>query len=252
MIRNSGVWLQILATGFAFFLSAVVLQPAMAALLYPGGLPHPNAIPGFSGTVQLIHDADNNPITPNQYYGDIEYAVFNSANFPIAFPGEDAPNLGLPDGEVFYAFQVYNAGTRGDITTFTAGLADLAPFGDGLDDNEFVNLGDQDYVAGTGQDPSSSNVTASAIYGAANGSSVRFNFGTAAAARLNAGEWSSVLFYTSPHGPRWDNGSTLSGQGPSRIPAPEFGIDDNGIPEPASLGLMSLGMLGWLGCSRRR
>lgn len=249
MIRNGGVRQQIIASALAFSFSTITLHSAVAGPLFPNAL----AVPGFSGTVPLL-DAAN----ANLHYGDIEYAVFTSANFALAFPGQDTPNGGVAAGESVFAYQIYNNGAKGDITQFSAGLADLGPplfplsLGDGNDDFEAVNAGDQDYIAGSGQDPNITSVIASALYGAANGSSVRYNFAGAAASRLNAGEWSSVLFYTSPSGPRFDNGSTTSGSGSSRIPAPEFGIDENGIPEPTSFVLAALGMLAWFGCGRRR
>jgi hypothetical protein len=249
MIRNSGVRLQIFAASLAFFVSTLALQSVVAGPLFPNAL----AVPGFSGTVPLL-DAGN----ANLHYGDVEFAVFTSANFALAFPGQDTPNGGVAAGESVYAYQFYNNGAKGDITQFSAGLADIGPpvfplqFGDGNDDFEAVNAGDQDYIAGTGQDPNLTSVIASAIYGATNGSSVRYNFVGAVGNRVNAGEWSSILFYTSPSGPRWDNGGTTSGSGQSRIPAPEFGINENGLPEPTSFVLAALGMLAWFGCGRRR
>lgn len=244
MMRNSGVRSSLFLIAFALWLSLQVPQLATAGLLFPGGLPHPNAIPGSSGTVQLVNvDIANTPTPPGPagYYGDIEYAVFTAPNFAIAFPGEDNSTGGVAAGEFVYAYQVYNAGFRGDIVQFSAGLADIGPpiapnhHGDGIDDAESVNLGDQDFIAGTGQAPSSSSVTPSSLYGAASGSSVRFNFAGPVASRLNSGEASAVLFYTSPWAPRWENGSTTTGQGQSRIPGPEEGRLQPFIPEPSSL-----------------
>jgi hypothetical protein len=249
MMRNSGVRSLLILIGFALWAGVAKPQLAAAGLLYPGGLPHPNAIAGASGTVMLEHDADNNPGTANQYYGDIEYSVFTAANFALAFPGEDNSLGGVAAGEFVYAFQVYNAGVRGDISQFAAGLADIGPplfpfhHGDGIDDAESVNLGDQDFIAGTGQVPSSMQVSASALHGASSGSSVRFNFGPTVPARLNSGEWSAVLFYTSPWAPRWDNGSTTTGQGQSRIPGPEEGRFQPFIPEPSSLALVFVALV---------
>jgi hypothetical protein len=234
MTRNGGV-LRLVAIGFASWLGVTALQTASAGPLFPNAL----AIPGSSNSVELRHD----PAGVNQYYGDIEYAVFTAANFGLAFPGQDTPNGGVAAGEFVYAFQVFNAGTRGDIAQFTAGLADIGPplnplhHGDGVDDAESVNAGDQDFIAGSGQDPSSSQVTASVLYGASSGSSVRFNFAGSSAARLNSGELSSILFYTSPWAPRFENGSTATGAGMSRIPGPEEGRIQPFIPEPSSLAL---------------
>jgi hypothetical protein len=156
-----------------------------------------------------------------------------------------------------YAFQFINAGTRGDITSVSMGLADLGGlafpnfWGDGTDDNELVNPGDQDFIQGTGQSPSFSQVIGSILH-APNGSSARFQFndGTAAS-HLGTGESSAILYYTSPYGPLFDNGSTTTGQGQSRIPAPEVGVPGGGIPEPSTL-LMSLSVLGLTALRRRR
>jgi hypothetical protein len=245
MMRGCGVSGSLLSIVLALLLSV----PASAGLLYPGGNPHPNALPGWSGTVQLIDSVTN------QHYGDVEFAVFNSASFSFAFPGQETPNGGVALNEAIYAFQVFNNGARGDISQFTAGLADVGPplnplhYGDGVDDNELVNLGDQDYIAGTGQDPGITSVIP-----AASGSSVRFNFlGATAADRLNTGEWSSVLFYTSPWGPGWENASTATGAGQSRVPGPEEGrlVPQDFVPEPGTFGLLSLAALG-LAFQRRR
>jgi hypothetical protein len=259
MMRNGGIRFGLVAFGLSACLGVAVVEPAPAGPLFPGGLPHPLANFGSSGTVQLLHDADNNPITPNQHYGDIEYAVFTAANFLTVFPGQDTPNLGVAAGETVYAYQVINNGARGDVTQFSAGLGDRGGlalpfhFGDGLDDNELVNPGDQDFVAGTGQAPSLAQVILSALH-LTSGDSVRFSFtGATAESQLNTGESSAILFYTSPFGPRFDNATTSTGQGQSRVPAPEVGVPPGGgIPEPSALALAGLGLAALVGCCRRR
>jgi hypothetical protein len=259
MMRNGGIRLGLVAFGISVCLGFCVVTPALAGPLFPGGLPHPLANAGSSGTVLLQHDADNNPITPNQPYADLEYAVFTAANWLTVFPGQDTPNLGVAAGETVYAYQIINTGQRGDITQFTAGLADIGGlafpnhFGDGLDDNELVIAGDQDFIPGTGEAPSLTQVIASAIH-APSGSSVRFNFNDGTeGSHLNPRESSAILFYTSPFGPRFDNGSSTTGQGQSRIPAPEVGVPPGGgIPEPSTLALASLSVAALVACRRRR
>ena len=138
----------------------------------------------------------------NLHYGDVEFAVFNAATWSVLFPGQDTPSGGVVAGEAVYAFQVFDNGAKpAGITQFSAGLSDILPFGDLTFDNELVTTGDSDYIAGTGQDPNQ----VSPI-----GSSVPWKFLGANA--INS-EGSSVLFYTSPFGPRWDNGGTTSGAG---------------------------------------
>ena len=243
MTRNSGVQLKLIAIGCALCLGMGALQPVAAGPLLLG-----NGNAALSGTVPLL---DSN--AGNLHYGDIDYAVFTAAGFAAAFPLNDTPNGGVAAGEVVYAFQLYDNGAKANgITQFSAGLADLGPplfpahYGDGLDDNELVNAGDEDYVAMGGQAPVFMQVSASALH-APSGSSVKFNF-TGTGPRLQS-EWSAVLFYTSPYGPRWDNGSTTTGAGQSRIPGPEVGVV---IPEPSSLALASLAMIGLAACGRRR
>jgi hypothetical protein len=205
-------------------------QPVVAGPLFPGGNPHPNALPGTSGSVPLL---DTN--MGNLHYGDVEFAVFNAATWSVLFPGQDTPSGGVGAGEAVYAYQVFDNGAiPAGITQFSAGLSDILPFGDLTFDNEQVTTGDSDYIAGTGQDPNQ----VSPI-----GSSVPWKFLGASAIKS---EGSSVLFYTSPFGPRWDNGSTTSGAGASRIPAPEFGVlvPEGFVPEPSALVLASLALCG--------
>jgi hypothetical protein len=201
-----------------------------------------HALASLSGIVPLLDSS-----AANFHYGDIEYAVFNSPSWQVAFPGANTPNGGVTANEVVYAFQVTdNGGRMNGITQFTAGIADLGPplnplhHGDGLNDDELVTTGDSSYVVGTGAAPSA----VSAI-----GSSVPWRFLGASAIKSTT---SAVLFYTSPYGPTWDNGSTTTGAGQSRIPAPEVGvpIPEGGIPEPSTITLAFLAVLGAMG--RRR
>jgi hypothetical protein len=237
MMCNGRVQLRFLAIACALLSGPILGRPATAGLL----LGHGQA--ALSGIVPLL---DSN--AGNFHYGDVEYAVFNPLNFANAFPGEDTPNGGVAAGEVVYAYQVIDNGGRAQgITQFSAGLSDIGPpvnplhFGDGLDDNELVNIGDSDYIAGTGVAPNH----VSPI-----GSSVPWKFLGASA--IKSGD-SAVLFYTSPFGPTFDNGSTTTGAGQSRIPAPEVGVPvPEFVPEPSTFALVALGLLGLAGGWRRR
>lgn len=237
--------LQLFAVAFALCVALSAIQPASAGLLLGNG----NA--ALSGTVPLLDSSMG-----NLHYGDIEYAVFNSAGFTAAFPGENTPNGGATDpNEVIYAFQVYDNGAKPiGIFQFSAGLADLGPpalplhHGDNEDDNELVTAGDADFVALGGQSPDFTQVIASALH-APSGSNVKWTF-----AESLKSEWSAVLYYTSPNGPRWDNGSTTTGAGQSRIPAPEVGVPvpEGEIPEPSSLMLAAAALIGLSAMRRQR
>jgi hypothetical protein len=228
MMCNYRVRLQFIAIACALLSGLILVPPAAAALL----LGHSQA--ALSGVVPLL---DSN--AGNLHYGDVEYAVFNPINFQNAFPGADTPNGGVAAGEVVYAYQVIDNGAKtAGITQFSAGLSDSGPpanpqhFGDGLDDDELVITGDSSFVAGTGQDPNQ----VSPI-----GDSVPWKF--LGASSINSGA-SSVLFYTSPFGPTWDNGATTSGAGQSRIPAPEVGVPvPEFVPEPSTFALVPLAIL---------
>lgn len=228
MMCNGWVQLRFLAIACAFLASVNLVAPAKAALLFG----HPQAM--LSGTVAL---SDSN--AGNLYYGDIEYAVFKAPNFQVAFPGADTPNGGVAAGEVVYAYQVIDNGAKTQgITQFSAGISDLGPpdnplhYGDGFDDDELVITGDSSYVPGTGGAPNQV---------APIGSAVPWKFLGGSAIKNSV---SAVLFYTSPYGPGWDNGSTTSGAGQSRIPAPE-------VPEPCSLAMASFVLFGFAAWRRR-
>jgi hypothetical protein len=238
MMCNGRFQLRFLAIACALSCGLLFQQPVMAGPLFPGGNPHPNALPGTSGSVPLL---DTN--MGNLHYGDVEFAVFNAATWSVLFPLQDTPSGGVAANEAVYAFQVFDNGAKPNgITQFSAGLSDILPFGDLTFDNELVTTGDSDYIAGTGQDPNQ----VSPI-----GSSVPWKF-VGAGAAINS-EASSILFYTSPFGPTWDNGSTTTGAGASRIPAPEVGVPvpEGFIPEPSAFALASLALCG-LAIWRRR
>ena len=263
MMRNGGIQLiSRIATGFILCVGIGVAQPSMAATI---GILSGHALATVSGRVPLMADTDGNTATaPDLYYGDIDYAVFKAADFLTAFPTATTPNGGLGAGEIVYAYQAYYEGNLPGVpslSSFSAGLADQGPslgaafmfqHGDGVNDDENVTSGDQSFVpggsgslAGT-QDPQSTQVPSASPYPG----SVKFNFTTTFA--LNGGETSTVLFYTSPWGPEWDNGTTSHAQGASRIPSPLEGRLTPFIPEPSSLALASLAMFGWAACGRRR
>jgi hypothetical protein len=238
MMCNGRVQLRFIAIASALSCGLLFQQPVMAGPLFPGGNPHPNALPGTSGSVPLL---DTN--MGNLHYGDVEFAVFNAATWSVLFPLQDTPSGGVAAGEAVYAYQVFDNGAKPNgITQFSAGLSDILPFGDLTFDDELVTTGDSDYIAGTGQDP---NLPLSPV-----GSSVPWKFLGASA--INS-EGSSVLFYTSPFGPTWDNGSTTTGAGASSIPAPEVGVPvpEGFIPEPSAFVLASLALCG-LAIWRRR
>jgi hypothetical protein len=230
MMCNGRVQLRFLAIACALLSSVVLVRPTEAALLFG------HAQASLSGTVPLL---DTN--AGNLHYGDVEYAVFSAPNFQIAFPGSDTPNGGVTAGEVVYAYQVIDNGAKMQgITQFSAGISDLGPpanplqYGDGIDDDELVVTGDSSFVVGTGVAPNQ----VSPI-----GSAVPWKFLGASAIKNST---SAVLFYTSPYGPRWDNGSTTSGAGQSRIPGPEVGV-----PEPSGLALASFMLIGFAAWRRR-
>jgi len=184
----------------------------------------PNAMPAWKGT-QGFHDVD--VLFPGATLDvDVEYAVYAPGQYGLS--GTD-PSGGT---QFVYAYQVFNN---------LAGNVPISSFSVGLDPTANVaNIGSD---AGSGT-PLGTAPTANAFTGVPPTSACWYFF-------LNtidpppANEYSTVLLFTSPYGPRWAPGSVMdSGLSDKQdLPSP--------TPEPATLALMALGGVGLL-LTRRR
>lgn len=178
-----------------------------------------NAIPAWHGSV-LYTNVD--PIYYPQLAVSVDYAVYAPGQFGLSFPGAD-PTSG---SRFIYAYHVLNnltphpgwsawQGNEDYVTKFSVGMTQL--------DELPSNAG---YVTGTGQAPNSSNLPIGSA-----GWTYR-----ASTNKLLYGATGAVLYYASPFGPEWDDGTVQGYYAvtlPLSMPSP--------MPEPASLSLLALG-----------
>jgi len=170
------------------------------------------AIPAYTGSVNFAGGLLSFTVD-----ADVDYAVFAPGTFEAAFPGQD-PSGGT---EYVYAYQITNNDT--DVSKLTVGLDGDEP------------LGSIGFVS----DVSSTDPTASLFVGT---TSAAWDF-TVPNPLVNGAE-SSVLIFTSAAAPEWDSGTVeASFPDSQQLPSP--------LPEPASLGLVALG-LGLVSVRRHR
>ena len=192
-------------------MTAALLGCAGLALAAPL-VSDPNALAAWQGT-QRFYDTDGGGATLDV---DVEYAVYAPGNYGLS--GTD-PSSGA---HYVYAYQVFN-----DLL----GNVPVSSFSVGLDPTANVaNIGSD---AGSGT-PGGTAPTASAFSGSPPTSAVWYFY-------LNtidpppANEYSTVLLFTSPYGPKWMPASVMDGglSAQQDLPSP--------TPEPATLALMALG-----------
>jgi hypothetical protein len=194
---------------------ASILGFAAVALLvasstcHAGPLPADgNAIPGWQGSVAYV--SAQGPLNLN---AAVEYAVYapnpGASKFDATFgPGADPTN----GAHYVYAYQVYN------LSSAFTGVIQLSV---GLDGDEPISSLDSLPILGI--DP------LTAAFNPAGGppfSNVLWKDYGAANGRVNSGQNSSILFFTSPFGPEFDDGAiqanlpNLTHQLPSPTPEP--------------------------------
>lgn len=189
-----------------------------AAVMAFGGAAHAGllasnsggAIPGFTGTQFFDDNFLGTTVSAN-----VDFAVFAPGTFNTAFPGQD-PSGG---SDYVYAYQIENLDT--DISTFTVGL----------DGDE--TLGVIGFIGDVGlTDPTDSS------YIGAGPTSAAWDF-----TGFSNGGNSAVLFFTSAQAPELHSATVAAAWSNSHeLPSP--------LPEPATLGLMTLGL--GLACVRKR
>jgi hypothetical protein len=183
----------------------------------------PNAMLAWQGT-QGFYDVDVGSGATLDV--DVEYAVYAPGQYGKS--GTD-PSDGA---HYVYAYQVFN-----DL----AGNAPVSSFSVGLDPAANVASIGSDAGSGTlgGTAP-----TTSAFSGTPPTSAVWY-FSSNTIDPPPPNEYSTVLLFTSPYGPRWAPGSLLDSGLSDRqdLPSP--------TPEPATLALMALGGVGMLARRRR-
>ncbi len=175
----------------------------------------------------------------------MEYAVYERDDFDLSFPANTIPTA--TGDQWVYAYQIFNNLSPHAGGSFWAGSEDYAQFfTTGLNDGdeEAANPG---YVAGTGIVPLSSQLTTASAKWSFLDQTIPGGPYVGTYTKVNYGEVSAVLYYTSPHPPEWDNG-TVQGLNVSTIldslPSP------GQIPEPTTLLLLTLGAVA--ACRRKR
>jgi len=200
---------------------AMFSSPAWAGMLADD----PNAWPGWHGTITTSH-------TYNGVYleVDLDYAVFNIGDYP----GLD-PSGGT---EAVYAYQVTNvAASTVGVTVLSVGL---------LTGDDSGNIG-SDVTAGAPGVPGGVVPDISAI----GSSSALWAFGWLSGPEIAPGQHSATLLFTSPKIPM-RNSATLTDGG---LPLPGGDVASPSlvtIPEPATMSLLGIGMVGLLAKRRRR
>ncbi|HET6441581.1 MAG TPA: PEP-CTERM sorting domain-containing protein [Phycisphaerae bacterium] len=192
--------------------------PAMGPLVSD-----PNAMPAWQGT-QGFYDVSSGMTLDV----DVEYAVYAPGNYGLS--GTD-PSGGA---HYVYAYQVFN-----DL----AGDAPVSSFSVGLDPTANAsNLGSD---AGSGTMPVGTAPTTSAFSGSPATSAVWY-FSSNTIDPPPTNEYSTVLLFTSPYGPKWAPASLLDSGLSDRqdLPSP--------MPEPATAMLLLVGVAASLFARRHR
>ena len=178
----------------------------------------------------------NTPVFP-QLDVLVEYAVYERDQFDISYPTN---TLAAATGTQYvYAYQIFNdLDPHAGWPVHTGNEDYVQPFSVGLNDGD-EDAANAGYVAGTGTvAPLSSNLTsASAAW--------TFFVFRGAGSRILYGDYSTVLYYTSPFAPEWDH-STVQGTNAvtlyDSLPSP--------LPEPSTLLLLTAGFAAV--CRRKR
>jgi PEP-CTERM motif-containing protein len=177
------------------------------------------ALPGFTGT-QLFDEPAFFGIPGLSMSANVDYAVFAPGTFNAAFPGQDTS----AGADYVYAYQIENLDNN--ISKITVGL----------DGDE--TLGTVGFIG----DPGLIDPVASSFVGAGP-TSAAWDFDQAS---LPSGSSSAVLFFTSAQAPELDSSTVLatnSVPNAQNLPSP--------LPEPATLGLLAMGLVVGLGRRRR-
>lgn len=207
--------------GFLSVIATLVLLVSSVALAAP--LPtDPNAMVGWKGTQAYLHT----PIAGVTLKANVEYAVYAPGFFNLSFPATD-PSGGA---HYVYAYEIFNdQGGNRSILNFTVGFSG---------GNELpANIGHTALtLSGTPIAPTSS----SFIPAGTPKTSAKWDFSPSTVFPAGTGRKSNILYYTSPYGPEWDNGSLQGSSGTANtqlLPSP--------APEPATwiLGLTGMAAL---------
>lgn len=185
----------------------IVSVVSLAALVFAASA---QAAPmaGFFGTRYYTLTAGTDTLT-----AEVDYAVYA----PTTYPGVDPS----PGDEYVYVYQITNA---------AASTVDVAFFSIGLEDGSGADHEGDDTSVGAPGTPGGQSPGLAMI----SGTSVYWLFDP----QIDPGEWSTALIFTSPAPPTWKSGALADGG----LPTPGGGPLPSPLPEPATLGLMGVGL----------